>query len=45
MVKFKNFEIWTCKLIGLLINWRIQIKSHSNIFIVIKYALKNEIKN
>jgi hypothetical protein len=38
-----KFKIWIGQLIGLLINSKIHIKIHSKMFIVIKYALKNEI--
>jgi hypothetical protein len=38
-----KFKIWTGQLIGLLINWKIHTKIHSKMFIMTKYALKNEI--
>ncbi len=40
LLKFKNID-WS--LIKLLIDWRIQIKFHSKLLTMIKYALKNEI--
>jgi hypothetical protein len=40
LLKLKNID-WS--LIKLLIDWRILIKFHSKLLIMIKYTLKNEI--
>jgi hypothetical protein len=43
IISSQSSKLWTNWLIGLFINWRIHIKFHSKLFIMIEYALKGEI--
>jgi hypothetical protein len=43
VTNFWSSKIWIGQLIKLLMNWWIHIKFHFKFFIMIEYALKNEI--